>query len=153
MVDFVRTCLLMLAAYGMLGACFALAFHLWGLHGMDANTRGAGIRFRWLITPGIVALWPLLAWRWWAGPGVGPFPGGPESPFPARRLRAAHALAWKALVITIPVIIAAALGWRPRDATSSTIPIPAPPPPLDGGVPAPEPRDARPQGPGHPGPI
>lgn len=151
MVVLVRTSLLMLSAYGMLGVFFALAFHLWGLHGIDAATRGAGIGFRLLITPGVVALWPLMAWRWWASRGVGSFPGGPDSPFPARRLRAAHAVAWKALVIAIPLIVAAALGWRPKEASSSTIPISSPAPSLDSGVPAAEPRNTRPDGTRHPG--
>lgn len=150
MVVLVRTSLLLLSSYGMLGVFFALAFHLWGLNRIDEATRGAGIGFRLLITPGIVALWPLMAWRWWASQGVRPFPGGPDSPFPPRRLRAAHALAWKVLAITIPLVVAAALAWRPKEAPSSRIPIPSAAPSIDSGVRDAEPRDARPDGTRHP---
>ena len=151
MVDFVRMSLLVLAAYGALGVFFALAFHLWGLHGIDAATRGTGIGFRLLITPGVVALWPLMTWLWWASQGVGSFPGGPDSPFPARQLRAAHALSWKVLAITIPLVVGAALGWRPREAASSRIPIPSPAPSIDSGVPSAEPRGVRADGTRQPG--
>ncbi|MBN8246133.1 MAG: hypothetical protein J0L84_01670 [Verrucomicrobia bacterium] len=151
MVTVVRISLLVLAAYGMLGLCFAIAFHLRGLQVIDPNTRESGLGFRVLITPGIIALWPLLAWRWKAAGEVGSFPGGPDSPFPRSRLRAAHALAWKALAITIPLIVAAALGWRPQEVPSSRIPIPSPSPSVGRGVHAAETRDARPEGTGYPG--
>ncbi|MBL9173625.1 MAG: hypothetical protein JNL10_08830 [Verrucomicrobiales bacterium] len=128
MVVVVQTSLILLAAYGVLGLIFALAFHGRGLPAVDTNTRGAGVGFRWIITPGIVALWPLLAWRWRTAHGRGSFPGGPDAPVPARRLRAAHALAWKALATTAPVIVAAALWSRPPEAPRSRIPLPSPSP-------------------------
>jgi len=122
MVEFVRTSLLALAAYGVLGLFFAFVFHLRGLHTLDTGSRGTGLGFRLLITPGIVALWPLLAWRWRAARRGGSFLGGTDSPVSARQLRATHALAWKALALTAPVMVAAALWWRPKEAPSSRIP-------------------------------
>ncbi len=55
---------LALAVYGLAGLIFALAFQLRGLSRIDAAARGAGLGFRLLILPGMVALWPLLLRRW-----------------------------------------------------------------------------------------
>ena len=55
---------LALALYGLAGLIFALAFQLRGLSRIDAAARGAGLGFRLLILPGMVALWPLLLSRW-----------------------------------------------------------------------------------------
>lgn len=55
---------LALALYGLAGLIFALAFQLRGLSRIDAAARGAGLGFRLLILPGMVALWPLLSRRW-----------------------------------------------------------------------------------------
>ena len=55
---------LALAVYGLAGLIFALAFQLRGLSRIDAAARGAGLGFRLLILPGMVALWPLLLSRW-----------------------------------------------------------------------------------------
>jgi len=61
MKAFVEFFLLLAGAYLALGLLFAFAFQLVGLSKLDAGSRSAGVGFRLLITPGIVALWPLLA--------------------------------------------------------------------------------------------
>jgi hypothetical protein len=50
--------------YGLLGACVAIVFLLWGIDRVDPNARGAWT-FRPLLVPGVVLIWPLVLWRWW----------------------------------------------------------------------------------------
>jgi hypothetical protein len=59
-----------LGAYVALGACVALWLVLGGISRLDHAAAGAGLGFRLIITPGLIALWPWAAWRWLArGPG------------------------------------------------------------------------------------
>ncbi|HXU33450.1 MAG TPA: hypothetical protein VN851_23015 [Thermoanaerobaculia bacterium] len=53
------------AAYLAAGVLFALAFLVRGIERVDPAAHGARWGFRCLIAPGVVALWPLLARRWW----------------------------------------------------------------------------------------
>lgn len=52
-----------LCAYVFAGALVAAAFLTVGLDRHDPNARGAYL-FRALLAPGLVLLWPLVAWRW-----------------------------------------------------------------------------------------
>lgn len=54
-----------LGAYLVLGLFFAVAFQLRGLGRVDPSAKDGSWGFRVLVTPGVVALWPLL-WRRWA---------------------------------------------------------------------------------------
>jgi hypothetical protein len=58
--------LMVAGAYAGLGVLFSLAFVTRGVGVVDRAARGAPVGFRVLITPGVVALWPLLARRWLA---------------------------------------------------------------------------------------
>lgn len=51
--------------YALLGLSFAVAFVAFGVTRIDAAAPGTSWGLRILILPGVVALWPLLAWRWW----------------------------------------------------------------------------------------
>ena len=108
------------------GALFAAAFQGFGLRRMDPAAAGAGAGFRVLITPGVIALWPLLALRWWRIGRAETFAGEAEAPVAPQSLRAWHRLAWRLLVVWVPVILAAALWWRPREVPGSQIPGPEP---------------------------
>jgi hypothetical protein len=55
------------AAYAALGAVFAVAFIASGLARIDHGAKGAGLVFRLMIVPGLIALWPLMLVRWLAG--------------------------------------------------------------------------------------
>ncbi|RIK93471.1 MAG: hypothetical protein DCC71_23995 [Proteobacteria bacterium] len=55
-----------LALHAAAGALFAVAFHWRGLARLDAAAAEGSVGFRLLVTPGVIALWPLLARRWWA---------------------------------------------------------------------------------------
>jgi hypothetical protein len=119
----VEAVLLLLGFYALAGVVFAACFHWRGVASLDRGAAGAGWFFRALITPGIIALWPLLAARWRRAVRGGGFQGDANSPVTAGQLRARHLLSWKLLAVLIPLLIAAALYWRPAppDAQSSKI--------------------------------
>ncbi|MEL7098700.1 MAG: hypothetical protein AAGM84_07720 [Pseudomonadota bacterium] len=48
-----------------IGAAVALVFLAWGIDRVDEDARGAYV-FRPLLIPGILLLWPLVLYRWWA---------------------------------------------------------------------------------------
>ena len=50
-----------------LGFIFALFFVTKGVGKIDPTAAAGTIGFRLLIIPGTMALWPLLAKRWWQG--------------------------------------------------------------------------------------
>ncbi len=56
--------------YFALGLLMLVPFQLWGLPRVDAT--GGTWGFRLIISPGIVALWPLLALRWRRASGKPP---------------------------------------------------------------------------------
>ena len=53
-----------LEAYSAAGLLFAAAFVFRGVQRIDSEAQGAGVGFRVLIIPGVVALWPLFVSRW-----------------------------------------------------------------------------------------
>ena len=55
------------ALYAAAGLAFALLFLALGLPRIDNGAKGAGIGFRLMILPGLIALWPLMLLRWLAG--------------------------------------------------------------------------------------
>lgn len=55
------------ALYAAVGAIFALVFLVLGLTRIDNGAKGAGLLFRLLIIPGLIALWPFMLVRWIAG--------------------------------------------------------------------------------------
>ena len=55
----------LLELYCALGILFALFFVSTGITRIDANAKGSGVGFRLLMIPGAIALWPMLARRWW----------------------------------------------------------------------------------------
>jgi hypothetical protein len=63
-----------LACHVAAGAIFAAALHWRGVGRLDAAAEHGTLGFRILVTPGIVALWPLLARRWWAASQEEPRP-------------------------------------------------------------------------------
>src|SRR5262245_1418323 len=53
--------------YVLAGLAFAVVFLPGGVVRLDPRVAGAPKTLRLLILPGIVALWPLFAWRWVTG--------------------------------------------------------------------------------------
>ncbi len=58
---------LALEVYAALGLAFALAFVTFGVQEIDPEAKGAGVGFRVLIIPGVMAFWPMLLRRWASG--------------------------------------------------------------------------------------
>ena len=56
-------------AYALVGLGFAMLFLPRAVARLDPRVAGAPKTLRLLILPGIVALWPLFAWRWIRGAG------------------------------------------------------------------------------------
>jgi hypothetical protein len=66
--------LAVIALHAALGALFAVVFHWRGLARIDAAAAQGSVGFRALVTPGVIALWPLLARRWWTAARAGAAP-------------------------------------------------------------------------------
>ena len=54
-------------AYALAGVGFALLFLPRAVARLDPRVAGAPKSLRLLILPGVIALWPLFAWRWITG--------------------------------------------------------------------------------------
>ena len=59
--------LILLGIYSLCGIVFAVPFVLAGAGKIDPHAKHGSRGFRLLIFPGTVALWPLLARRWFKG--------------------------------------------------------------------------------------
>lgn len=53
--------------YVAVGLVFGVAFVTRGVVRIDPGAHGASLGFRLVVLPGVVALWPLLASRWYGG--------------------------------------------------------------------------------------
>ncbi len=106
-------------AYLICGVIAAIAMHLVGLRRIDRATIGAGVLFRALITPGLVALWPIVIVKLIRGSGAGPL----ESPLSARGLRSLHGLAIATVSIIVPLAAGVAIwhgpSWSPANPTAN----------------------------------
>lgn len=119
------------AAWLTTGLCIAIWLHSGRLARLDPGTAGAGIAFRILVTPGIMALWPLLLRNWRRHRrGMVAAPDA-EDWLPAARLRARHGLIVRSVAVAVPVLCAAAIIARPAPiANGSPIPDALRTPPL-----------------------
>ncbi|MEM6902362.1 MAG: hypothetical protein AAF556_03895, partial [Pseudomonadota bacterium] len=96
------------------------AFLIFGLDRVDEDARGTVI-FRVLLVPGLILLWPLVLYRWWA------LETGHEAKaqnWRARYLppRKAHGVVWAVLAVLIPVVLVTALLLK-EDKQSATAPV------------------------------
>jgi hypothetical protein len=66
--------LLILLAYLLCGLAVGVPFVLRGVDRIDEATRQASFGFRLLILPGTVALWPLMAVKWFRAARAGGHP-------------------------------------------------------------------------------
>jgi hypothetical protein len=62
----------LLMVYTTVGVLFSIPFALRGVVAVDPGAADSGWGFRLIITPGVIALWPLLLSRWWRGEGARP---------------------------------------------------------------------------------
>lgn len=69
MIGFAEALVALVGVYVLVGALFAVPFAVKGVEAVDPGAVGSPWSFRLLITPGVIALWPLLARRWRSGGG------------------------------------------------------------------------------------
>jgi hypothetical protein len=101
-----------LGAYLAAGFLFAVAFQAVGLRRLDPAARGAGWVFRLLVTPGVIALWPVLLRRWRTAQIRGSDAVPEPSVARARQLRTVHGWVWRILLVVGPLILGVALASR-----------------------------------------
>jgi hypothetical protein len=118
----VKLMLGVVAIYLAMGAAFAVAFHWAGLRRLDAAANGAGWFFRVLITPGIIALWPVLGMKWAFGNDRVPSATASDGREADSSLRTWHRRAWWVLVLVIPALVALALWFRPAELPKQPLP-------------------------------
>ncbi len=63
-MEFAEALVIVMQAWGTIGALVAAVFLTIGIDRIDADARGAYI-FRPLLIPGVLLIWPLVLWRWW----------------------------------------------------------------------------------------
>jgi hypothetical protein len=111
--------------YLAIGTVATAAIQWRGLSRIDPATRGSGAVFRLLVTPGLLALWPLalLSWR---RAVRGEVPSGrADSPVSPQALRSAHRWAWGILAVLVPATLLYLVALRPAQVRPTTLPHPA----------------------------
>ena len=113
--------------YAAVGFIFAIVFHVRGLGMVDPAAGRGGWFFRTVITPGIVVLWPLLAHRWMAAYRMPAYryPGSVHEAKPfisPEALSRLHQRAWWVIGLAAPIILAAALVFRPSEGSLPELP-------------------------------
>ena len=96
--------LMVAGVYLGIGAAFALVFQVFGLAKVDPAAKGAGLPFRLLITPGLVALWPVIAMKWKKASNGKHAQGEAERPVSPDNLRRTHGLAAKFAALFLPIV-------------------------------------------------
>ncbi|MCI0655475.1 MAG: hypothetical protein L0170_00180 [Acidobacteria bacterium] len=113
---FIILSLKVLAFYLGAGLGWAVWFHFRGLRRVDPGIEGAGFLFRLFITPGLVALWPLMAARCLGPAGNREILGGSDSPVPPRALRSIHFRLAQLLLLFIPLALGLTVTLRPSSS-------------------------------------
>ena len=110
-----------LGIYALAGVFAAVSLHVRGLGVLDHATIGAPVLFRVLVTPGMIALWPVLVLKWRRATRGLDVAGAPDAPVRAMGLRKIHGFAARGLAVALPVVIGAAVIVREPIATSEAV--------------------------------
>ena len=111
-----------LGVYLATGIVLLIPMHRRILPRLDASADGASWGFRIVVSPGVVALWPVLLLKWRAAlRGENPH-GSPDRPVSSLGIRRLQSFFVKLLAITLPLLLAAALYTRPAPPTPSELP-------------------------------
>lgn len=121
MVIAVTSMLSVIGAYVFIGVLAAVALHLRGLRVLDHATIGAPLMFRVLVSPGMIALWPILLLKWLRAAGGVEATGAPDAPVRASGLRKIHGIAARGLAVALPVVIGAAVVVREPLASNEAV--------------------------------
>jgi hypothetical protein len=68
-VEWAQTVVDAIGLYFAIGLVFAFVFLAFGLRRLDPVAAAGPLRFKLLIAPGVVALWPLMILLWAGGRG------------------------------------------------------------------------------------
>ncbi|MEO8085163.1 MAG: hypothetical protein ABI780_15195 [Ardenticatenales bacterium] len=71
------------AAYAAIGVVFGALFLAIGIRRIDPAAAAGSRGFRFIVAPGVVALWPIMAWRWWRGGPIEAHDAHPSPPHAA----------------------------------------------------------------------
>lgn len=99
--------------YFTVGLLVATALQFSGLRRIDPGVENAGLVFRLLVTPGLVALWPLLLRRWRSAGRLGPRFGEANRPHSSAALRALHLKLLVATTLAVSLLFGIGLWARP----------------------------------------
>ena len=113
-----------LGVYLLIGVLLLYPMHRYALPRIDASADGASRGFRMVVTPGLVALWPVILFKWSAARRGRDPHGSPDHPVPSLRIRRLQSLLVKLFAIALPLLLAAALYTRPAPAAPSDVPSP-----------------------------
>jgi hypothetical protein len=108
-------------AYVALGVIAAAAFLLVGIERTMPSARGA-YAFRPLLVPGLILLWPLVAWRCWRLT----HPPAPDLAL-GRRYQVLHLNIWLVCAVLLPLLLLLSISLR-QEAPPITAPIQLAPP-------------------------
>jgi hypothetical protein len=119
-------------AYALAGVLLLVPFHRWAVPRLDESAQGASRGFLLLVSPGLVALWPVILRKWMVARRGGEIHGSPDGPVSSLNIRRTQSVLMKLIAIAVPLLVAAAILARP-----------APPPRIDANelkavAPAPE---------------
>ncbi len=109
MEETVRALLVALGLYGLIGVLLLLPFHRFALPLLDVSTNGASRGFKTVVSPGLVALWPVIVWKWRTAHRGGDPHGRPDAPVSSHGIRRSQSLLMKLIAIAIPLLAAAAI--------------------------------------------
>lgn len=105
----VRGVLVVAGVYGAVGLLLLLPLHRFVLPALDASADGASWGFKVAVSPGLIALWPVILWKWLTLRRGGNPHGRPDAPVSSRGIRRTQALLIKLVAIAIPLLAAAAM--------------------------------------------
>jgi hypothetical protein len=112
MEDIVRVLMAALGLYGLVGVLLLVPFHRFAVPVIDQSASGASWGFKVVVSPGLVALWPVILWKWNTARRGGHAHGRPDAPVSSLRIRQSQSLLLKLIAIAIPLLAAGALlGW------------------------------------------
>lgn len=111
-----------LGAYALVGAALLVPMHLAVLPKIDGSADGASWGFRLVVSPGLIALWPIVIEKWLTARRGGDPHGNPEQPVSSRQIRGVQSLLIKLLAIALPLLFAAALYTRPAPPAPAKLP-------------------------------
>ncbi len=109
---------MIVGVYLAIGIVVSLYIHSGPIRKFDSGVEGAGIFFRIIITPGMIALWPFVLRRHLQIKAGNEAPPDSDKPVPAMKLRARHGKYVTLIGILIPVMSFAILGVRQPEATN-----------------------------------